>query len=169
MLTLRDLLECTLYISEKLQDCINMVIPDNGSDMLGSAQSSHRSVRKHADRIIDLFLKKYVFNAIDLDRAEDSPDEQMSPDVLGQQANDSAGSLQMRGFELIMKVMEHVTLMDWLKIAQTKKGFHHKGQLIDLDINEKILSAVQALNENNLNTVALATNERSQLQGIIST
>ena len=37
MLTLRDLLECTLYISEKLQDCINTVIPDNGSDMLGSA------------------------------------------------------------------------------------------------------------------------------------
>lgn len=110
-----------------------------------------------------------MFNAIDLGRAEDSPDEQMSPDLPGQQADDSTGSLQMRGFELIMKVMEHVTLMDWLKIAHAKTGFHQKGQLIDLDINEKILSAVQALNENNLNTVALATNERSQLQGIIST
>ena len=87
--------------------------------------------------------------------------------------SDPTSGLQMRGFELITKVMEHITIMDWLKISRSlhsMQGFHHqKGQLIDLDINEKILSAVQVLNDSNLNTIALATNERSQLQGVIST
>lgn len=34
----------------------------------------------------------------------------------------------MRGFELITKVMEHVTIMDWLKISRSLhslQGTHH--------------------------------------------
>ena len=42
-------------------------------------------------------------------------------------------------------------------------------ELIDLDINGKILDAVQIINENNYNVIGLSTNERSQLLGLIST
>lgn len=41
--------------------------------------------------------------------------------------------------------------------------------LIDLDINSKIIESVQVINEHNFNVIALATNERSQLQGLIGT
>ena len=126
------MLECTLYISEKLQDCINQVEPA-GADMLGSEEyktnevnSGAKSIRKHSERIMDLFLKKYVFNAIDLERLtdDDAPDEQMRAAKM----SDPSGGQQMRGFELITKVMEHITIMDWLKISRSlhsAQGFHH--------------------------------------------
>lgn len=84
---MRDLLECTLYISEKLQDCINQVEPA-GADVLGSEEikinevnSSAKSIRKYSEKIMDIFLKKYVFNAIDLEnlKEEENPDDQMGP------------------------------------------------------------------------------------------
>ena len=51
-----------------------------------------------------------------------------------------------------------------------KHNFHYsKFDLIDLDINGSISEAVQFINENNVTCVALATNEKSQLQGIVDT
>ena len=41
--------------------------------------------------------------------------------------------------------------------------------MVDLDITAKIIESVKTLNENNFNLLALATNEKSQLQGMIST
>ena len=76
---------------------------------------------------MDLFLKKYVFNAIDLEhlKDDDAPDEQMGPT---RKPSDPTSGMQMRGFELITKVMEHITIMDWLKISRSlhgMQGFHH--------------------------------------------
>lgn len=39
--------------------------------------------------------------------------------------------------------------------------YYPKSDLIDLDINAKILDAVQIINENNLAFIALSTNEKS--------
>jgi len=79
----------------------------------------------------------------------------------------------MRGFELINKLFQQITLQDWLKVQKRLSNRHnyhyHKSELIDLDINAKIIDCVQVINENNFNVIALATNERSQLQGLIST
>lgn len=112
-----------LYISEKLQDCINQVEPA-GADMLGSElhgsqnYNETKSIRKYSERIMDLFLKKYVFNAIDLEhlKGDEAADEQMGPT---RKPSDPGNGQQMRGFELITKVMEHVTIMDWLKISRS--------------------------------------------------
>lgn len=73
----------------------------------------------------------------------------------------------MRGFELIMKVFQHISLVDWLKVQKRmhqKQNYHFKkSDLIDLEINAKIMECVDIMNENNFNIIALATNEKSQL------
>lgn len=120
---------------------------------------------------MDSFLKKFVFNFIELETAKDDESaEQMHSNRI---TNSDSQHVAMRGFELIFKLFEHMTIQDWLKIQRSLhnlQGFHHqKGQLIDLDINTKIIDAVQVINENSLNTICLATNEKTQLQGIIST
>ena len=50
------------------------------------------------------------------------------------------------------------------------KNNHHyqKSELVDMDINSKIMEAVQFVNENNFNAIALTANERSQIQGLIN-
>jgi hypothetical protein len=69
----------------------------------------------------------------------------------------------MRGFELIFKIFDHITLQDWLKVQRSlKKNYHYKkSELIDFDINSKISDAVQVINEHNLNLVVLTSNEKS--------
>ena len=77
---------------------------------------------------MDLFLKKYVFNAVDLEhlKEDEAVDEQMGPT---RKPSDPSDRPQMRGFELVTKIMEHVTIMDWLKISRSlhsMQGFHHQ-------------------------------------------
>lgn len=71
----------------------------------------------------------------------------------------------MRGFELIMKVLEHITLIDFLKVqkrSDAKHNYHfQKSALVDLEINAQIMEAVETINENNFSVIALATNESS--------
>jgi hypothetical protein len=71
----------------------------------------------------------------------------------------------MRGFELIMKVIDQITLQDWVKVekSMTNKFNYHfqKSELIDLEITAKIMESVEIINENNFNVIALATNEKS--------
>ena len=71
----------------------------------------------------------------------------------------------MRGFELIMKVFQHITLVDWLKVQKRmhfKNHYHfQKSELVDLEISAKIMDCVDIMNENNFNVIALATNEKS--------
>ena len=51
-----------------------------------------------------------------------------------------------------------------------KHNYHfQKSELIDLDINSKITDLVEIVNENNFNLIALSTNEKTQLQGMINT
>lgn len=38
-----------------------------------------------------------------------------------------------------------------------------------MDINSKIIDCIQIINDNNFNVIALASNEKSQLQGLINT
>ena len=70
-------------------------------------------------------------------------------------------------------MFDQISIQDWLKIQRSLTHLHNyhfqDSELIDLDINSKILDAVQIINDNNFNVIALATNERSQLQGLIST
>lgn len=78
----------------------------------------------------------------------------------------------MRGFELIFKLFQEITVQDWLKVLQRpatkRQNWHYqKSELIDLDINSKIIDSIQVINERNFNVIALATNERSQLHGLI--
>lgn len=79
----------------------------------------------------------------------------------------------MRGFELIMKIFQQIALNDWLKVQKRmhyKHNYHFKkSDLVDLDISAKIMECVDVMNENNYNVIGLATNERSQLQGLINT
>jgi len=50
----------------------------------------------------------------------------------------------MRGFELIQKVFDLITIQDWLKLQMSLKNNHHyqKSELVDMDINSKIMEAV---------------------------
>lgn len=70
-----------------------------------------------------------------------------------------------RGYELVLKLFDQISIQDWLKIQHSsthKRGIYFpKSDLIDLDINAKILDAVQIINENNLAFIALSTNEKS--------
>lgn len=78
-----------------------------------------------------------------------------------------------RGYEIIMDLLDHISIQDWLKIQNSftklRDCYFPKSDLIDLDINAKIIDAVQIINENNLAFIALSTNEKSQLLGLIST
>lgn len=123
-------------------------------------------------------MKKYILNAIELEIAKNdaqSHDDQ-GGNLIGASQHSEGGFSQrnlQRGFELILKLFDQISIQDWLKIQRSLTHLHGchfpNSDLIDLDINAKILDAVQIINENNYNVIALSTNEKSQLLGLIST
>ena len=158
-----------MYVGEKLQEVINTfeTAKTGVSSELTFNQhdAAHELIRDNAKFIIDEFMEKYVnsINVQDISKDDESHDEQNMSDAVGN---------QMRGFELISKILDLITLEDWHKV-QRNMGYKHiyhyqKSELIDLDINAQISEAIKIINENNFNQIALTTNEKSQLQGLIN-
>lgn len=114
-------------------------------------------------------MEKYIFTTTE---ADDNVQSLEDPNNMAAHSNSAGGSTrnQMRGFELIQKVFDLITIQDWLKLQMSLKNNHHyqKSELVDMDINSKIMEAVQFVNENNFNAIALTSNERSQIQGLIN-
>ena len=112
-------------------------------------------------------MHKYIFNAIGLEISKDDGDSN------GDQSNrlqvSESRNNQMRGFELIQKIFERISLQDWSKVQRSlgNKLHYQKQELLDLDINAKISDVIQAINYSNLNLVVLTSNEKSQVQGMI--
>jgi len=64
-------------------------------------------VRENAGIICEKFMEKYIYNMVDLENSkeEDSHDE----NTINHSENTTARS-QMRGFELIMKIFDSITV-----------------------------------------------------------
>ena len=100
-------------------------------------------------------MQKYIYNTID-HNSEDGRNEDQNI------ASEPTMRNQMRGFELIMNLFEHITLQDWLKVQNRMTSSHfQKSELIDLEIDAQIIQSVHIINENNFNVLVLATNEKS--------
>ena len=61
-------------------------------------------------------MHKYILNAIGLEisKDEDSNGDQSNRIQVSESRNN-----QMRGFELIQKIFERITLQDWLKVQRS--------------------------------------------------
>ena len=130
-------------------------------------------IRENSSLIRDSFMEKYIYNTTELEISKDdeSHDDQNARD--DHRSGQTSTRHLMRGFELITSIFDQITLQDWLKVQRSVSFRHiyhfHKAELVDLYINAKISQCVQLINEKSFNLVALATNERSQLQGLINT
>jgi hypothetical protein len=60
-------------------------------------------------------MEKYIYNTIELeiDTEESRHDEESK---VNQISDEGTARNQMRGFELIMKVFQHISLVDWLMV-----------------------------------------------------
>lgn len=87
-------------------------------------------------------------NAIEQENEAQSHDDQGGNRIGASQHSDGGFSQRnlQRGFELIMKLFDQISLQDWLKIQRGLTNWHGchfpNSNLIDLDINAKILDAV---------------------------
>ena len=66
IITLRDILECILYVGDKLQEVINL-LESSSNTKLDSQTKATQFVRDHASIIIDTFMEKYIYNTIELE------------------------------------------------------------------------------------------------------
>ena len=84
-MTLRDLLECTLYVSEKLQDVINEFerqrFGGQSDQQINSNPQLESILRENCTLICESFMDKYILNAIGL---EVSRDEMNNDDQINQ-------------------------------------------------------------------------------------
>lgn len=72
-------------------------------------------IRENAAVIRDNFMEKYIFTTTE---AEDNVQSLDDPNNMAAHSNSAGGSTrnQMRGFELIQKVFDLITIQDWLKL-----------------------------------------------------
>jgi len=124
-------------------------------------------LRENCALICESFMDKYILNAIGLEVSKDDMNNEDLQHQSSAHISDQIAShrSQMRGFDLVFKIFDHITLQDWLKVQRSlskSHSYHYKkSQLIDFDINSKISDAVQVINEQNLNLVVLTSNEKS--------
>jgi hypothetical protein len=121
---------------------------NNNSNKFGNV------IRENAGKLCESFMERYIFNAVDLEMSKDDESHDDQNNIAGTHG-DAAGGLagkqsshrnQMRGFELINKLFQQITLQDWLKVQKrlsNRHNYHYqKSELIDLDINAKIMDSV---------------------------
>ena len=107
-MSLRDLLECILYVGDKLQ---NVICNLEGQREKAANEEEHlrRLIRDNEGLICDNFMEQYVNNTIELEIQNDSGSEQ-EENKINLSSEEKTARNQMRGFSLIMKIFEAMTL-----------------------------------------------------------
>lgn len=120
-------------------------------------------IKDNSQVICDSFINKFIYSTV----VENHSEQEQEDNTGVASVSEGTSRCQMRGFELIYKILQKITLQEWIKVErrQSHKRNRHfqKTELVDLDITSKIIESVKTINENNFNLLALATNERSQL------
>ena len=85
-------------------------------------------------------MEKYVYNVMNNTNIEENNDTQRS----GAHFSDTSSMrVQMRGFELIQKIFDLITVEDWTKIYRTLRGAKfQRAELVDIEFTSKIYEAV---------------------------
>lgn len=140
---------------------------------LDNDEMTNQFVRENAVKICEDFVDKYIYNTItlEMESGEGRTEEESKTSYI--KSEEGTARNYMRGFELITKIFMNITIQEWLMVQkriQHKRNYHFtKASLVDMEITANIMECIDFINENNINVIGLATNEYSQLQGMINT
>mmetsp|Transcript_8654 Transcript_8654/g.14661 ORF Transcript_8654/g.14661 Transcript_8654/m.14661 type:complete len:199 (+) Transcript_8654:184-780(+) len=133
LFTLRDLLECMLYVGEKLQEVLNLIKKQlaGGAQVQVDPQQFNKLIKENWQKIRYQFMDKYVYNAFETNQQDSHMKGAGNEEAKNQSKN---GARDYKGFELINKVFDQITLQDWVKIQRSSSSHFSKAELIDLEI-----------------------------------